>query len=149
MPEENVSQAFILKNIDKTRSFLIKEINQNKLMSKKYKKDCRVWNYIEYLLILISAVAGCVSISAFASLVGIPVVIMSSVIELKTCVIISGIKYQLMIKKKKKRHDKNVLWTKSKVNKVLISKALIDSNISHDEFVLINNVLKEFYDMKG
>ena len=30
---------------------------------------------------------------------------------------------------------------------VLISKALIDSNISFDEFVLINNVLKE-YDMK-
>ena len=88
MPEENVSQAFILENIDKTRSFLIKEINQNKLMSKKYKKDCRVWNYIEYLLILISTVAGCVSISAFASLVGIPLVIMSSVIELtsRVCV---------------------------------------------------------------
>ena len=32
--------------------------------------------------------------------------------------------------------------------KVLISTALIDSNISHDEFVLINNVLKEFYDIK-
>ena len=32
--------------------------------------------------------------------------------------------------------------------KVLISKALINSNISHDEFVLINNVLKEFHDMK-
>ena len=31
---------------------------------------------------------------------------------------------------------------------VLISKALIDSNINHDEFALINNVLKEFYDMK-
>ena len=31
---------------------------------------------------------------------------------------------------------------------VLISKALIDPNISHDEFVLINNVLKEPYDMK-
>ena len=29
----------------------------------------------------------------------------------------------------------------------LISKALIDSNISHDEFVLINNVLNEFYDI--
>ena len=149
MPEENVSQEFILENIDKTRSYWIKGTNQNKLMSKKYKKDCRVWDYIEYLLILISTVARCVSISAFASLVGIPVVIMSSVMELKICVIISGIKYQLIIKKKKKRHDKNVLWTKSKVNKVLISKALIDSNISHDEFVFINNVLKEFYDMKG
>ena len=39
---------------------------------------------------------------------------------------------------------------KSKLNsiEVLISKALIDSNISHDEFVLINNVLKEYDDMK-
>ena len=29
-----------------------------------------------------------------------------------------------------------------------MSKALIYSNISHDEFVLINNVLKEFHDVK-
>ena len=42
------------------------------------------------------------------------------------------------------------MLAKSKLNDiaVLISKALIDSNISHDEFVLINNVLREFYDMK-
>ena len=31
---------------------------------------------------------------------------------------------------------------------VLISKVLIDSNISHNEFVLINNKLLKFYDMK-
>ena len=31
---------------------------------------------------------------------------------------------------------------------VLISKALIDWNISHDESVLIHNVLKEYDDMK-
>ena len=37
---------------------------------------------------------------------------------------------------------------KSNSIEVLISKALIDSNINHDEFVLINNVLKEFYDMR-
>ena len=30
----------------------------------------------------------------------------------------------------------------------LFSKALIDSNISHDEFILINNLLKEYADMK-
>ena len=42
------------------------------------------------------------------------------------------------------------MLAKSKLNntEVLISKALTDSNISLDEFVLINNVLKEFYDMK-
>ena len=42
------------------------------------------------------------------------------------------------------------MLAKSKLSsiEVLVSKALINSNISHDEFVLINNVLKEFYDMK-
>ena len=49
------------------------------------------------------------------------------------------------LRKKKKKYDKIVLLAKSKFNNIeaLISKALIDSNISHDEFVLINNVLKE------
>ena len=47
-----------------------------------------------------------------------------------------------MIKKKKRRHNKIGLLAKSKLNKieVLISKALIDSNISHDNIFLINNV---------
>ena len=38
----------------------------------------------------------------------------------------------------------------SKLNsiEVLISKALIDSNISNDEFILINDALKESYDIE-
>ena len=58
--------------------------------------------------------------------------------------------FKSIIKKKRKKHDKIVLLAKSKLNsiEVLISKALIDSNISHDEYVLINNVPKECYDMK-
>ena len=42
------------------------------------------------------------------------------------------------------------MLAKSKLNsvEVLVSKALIDSIISHDEFVLINNVLKEYSEMK-
>ena len=42
------------------------------------------------------------------------------------------------------------MLVKSKLNsiEVSISKALIESNISHDEFVLINNVFKEYDDMK-
>ena len=54
-----------------------------------------------------------------------------------------------MIRKKKKKNDKIVLLTKTKLNsmEVLISKALIDSNISRDEFILTNNLLKE-YDAK-
>ena len=42
------------------------------------------------------------------------------------------------------------MLAKSKLNKieVLVSKALIDSNITHDKFILINNMLKEYNEMK-
>ena len=119
MSEENINQEFRLKKIDEIRNYLIKEINQNELMIKKHKKFCRVLNYIDYLLIVTSTNTGCVSISAFASLVGIPIGITSSGIGLKICAITVEIK--------EKKHDKIVLLVKSKFNsvEVLISKALL------------------------
>ena len=76
---------------------------------------------------------------------------MSSAIRLKICAITAAIKkYKSTVKKKKKKHDKIVSLAKSKMNSIeaLISKALIDSAISHDKFVLINNILKEYNEMK-
>ena len=72
-------------------------------------------------------------------------------IGLKIFAITGGIKkYKSVIKKIKKKHDKIVLLAKSKLNSIqfLISKSLIDSNVSPDEFVSINNVLKEYEEMK-
>ena len=80
MSEESISQEFRLKSIDQTRNCFIDEINQNELMSKKHKKVCRVLNYSEHLLVLISTVSEGVYISAFASLIGIPIVITNSAI---------------------------------------------------------------------
>ena len=146
-----IDKKFRLKNIDEAKNYFIEEIKKNEMRSVKHKKVCKTLNYIEHFLILASTITGCISISAFASLLGIPIGITSSAIGLKICAITAGIKkYKLIIKKKKKKHDKIVLLAKSKLNsiEVLISKALIDSNISHDEFVLINNVLKEYEEMK-
>ena len=50
MSEENVSQEFRLKNIDETRNYFIEEINQNELMSKKYKKVCGVLSILSTYL---------------------------------------------------------------------------------------------------
>ena len=84
-------------------------------MSKKHKKVCRVPNYIDHLLVVNSTITGCVSISAFATLVGIPIEISSSAIGLKIFIITAGIKkYRTIIKKKKKKHDKIVLLAKCK-----------------------------------
>ena len=107
-------------------------------MSTKHKKVFTTLNHIKHFLILGSTITGCISISAFASLAGIPIEITSSAAWLKICAITSGIKkYKSIIKKKKKKYDKTEM---SKLNwiEILISKALIDSVISHDKFALIN-----------
>ena len=106
-------------------------------MSKKHKKVYITLNYTGHFLILVSTVTGCLSISVFASLIGIPIGITSSAIGLKIRPITAGIKkYKSMIKKQKKKCDKIVLLSKSKLSsiEVLVSKALIDSVSSHDLF---------------
>ena len=72
-------------------------------MSKKHKKICTTLNYIEHFLILASTITGCISISAFASLIGIPIGITSSAIGLKMSKITAGIKKYKTINKKTKR----------------------------------------------
>ena len=103
------------------------------------------------MLILYSAVAGCVSISAFASLVCVSVGITSYTEGINICAITAGIKkYKSIIKKKKKKHDKIVLLGKDMLNttEVLIAKALIGSYIINEEFSSVNNVLREYNEMK-
>ena len=59
--------------------------------------------------------------------------------------------YKLSIKKKKKMHDKTVLMGKDKLNtiEVLIFKSLIDSYISHDKFISVNIILREYNEIKN
>ena len=77
--------------------------------------------------------------------------ITGSAVGIKICAITARIKkYNSIIKKKKKKHDKIVLLGRDKLStkEVLIYKALIDSYISHEEFVSVNNVLREYNEMK-
>ena len=150
MAEESISQEFRLKNIDEKRNYLIEEINRNGMIIKKHKTVCTTLNYIEHFPTLGSTITGCFSISAFASLIGISIGTTSSAIGLKIWAITPVIKKYDSIIKKKKKTNKIVLLAKSKLDRkeILISKSLIDSVTSHDEFVLINNVLKQYNEMK-
>ena len=80
-----------------------------------------------------------------------PVGIASSAVVIKICAITGGSKTcKSIIKKKEKKHNKIVLLWKSKLNiiEVLIVKALINSYISHDGFVSVSNVLREYNEIK-
>ena len=112
-------------------------------MREKCKNICKQLNYAEHLLILVLTVTGCVSISAFTSLVFVPVDITSYAVRIKICAITAGIKrYKSIIKEKKKKHNKIVLLGKdtSNTTEILISKALTDSFIGHDKFFSVNHV---------
>ena len=54
-------------------------------------------NYIEHLLTVISTITGCISISAFASLDGIPMGFSSPAIRLKICAITARIKMYIYL----------------------------------------------------
>ena len=109
---EKASLEFRLRNIDEARNYYLDEIKHNALMSEKYWKTCKYLNYVEYFLILSSAITGCISISASGSLICVPGGIMSSAVLIKIC----AIKYKSIIKKKKIKHNKIVLLGKDKLN---------------------------------
>ena len=97
MCQENLSQEFRLKNIDEKRNYFLPEIKQIELTT---------LNYIDHFFLLTSTITRCVSISAFDTLIGIPIGITSSVIGLKICAITAETKNCMsIIKKKKKEHD--------------------------------------------
>ena len=64
--------------------------------------------------------------------------------------IIAGIKKYKSIINKRKKDDESVLLVKDKLNaiEVLISKSLIDPYIIHEKFVSVNNVIREYNEMK-
>ena len=117
MAEEG-SLEFRLKKNDETRNYLLDELKHNNLMSEQYKKTSYYLNYVENLLILASTVTGCISISAFASLVCVPVSITSSTLGIYICAITAGIKKYKSIIKKKKKHGKTVLLGKDKLKTI-------------------------------
>ena len=139
---EEVSLEFWLRKINEIKNYTLGEIKHNDLMTEKYNSH-KILYHVEHLLILASTVTGCISISAFSSLVCVSFGILSSALGIKVYAITAGIKkYKSIVKKKKKKHDEIVLLWKFKLNiiEALISIALMYSYISHYKFVSVNNV---------
>ena len=114
MLDEKINQEFrFKKKIDETRRYFVEEMKQNDLMSKKHKNVYMDLIYIEPLLILVSTINGCVSISGFTSLVCIPICIRSCAVGLKNCVMTLGCKkYKSIIKKKENSKIKSFFYQK-------------------------------------
>ena len=127
------------------------EINQRKSCSKKLSKYVAAFDYIDKILIVLSATTGGVSICLFTSVVGAPVGIASASFTLIFSLTTGIVKKLLNItRNKKKKHDKILMLAKSKLNSIetLISQALIDMEISHEEFITILKEKDKYEKMK-
>ena len=103
-------------------------------------KYVTIFNYIDKILIVLSATSGGVSIISFSSVIGAPAGIASASLTIIFPLTTGIVKKLLDItRKKKKKHDKILMLAKSKFNSIdtLISQALTDMDISHEEFITI------------
>ena len=123
-----------LNKITQIENYFHPEINQRKLCSKKLSKYVTAFDYIDNVLIALSATSGGVSIISFTNVVGVPVGIASasftSIFSLTTAIVK---KILSITRNKKKKHDKILILAKGKLSSIetLTSQAVIDMKISH------------------
>ena len=142
---------FRLSKIMGIENYLYQEINQQRSYSKKLNKYITIFDNIDKILIILSVTSSGISIISFASAIGVPAGIASACFTLIFSITTGIIKKLLNItRNKKKRHDKVLMLAESKLNSIesLISQALNDLDISHQEFIIILNEKDKYERMK-
>ena len=130
---------FRLSKIIGIENYFHQEIDQRKSCS----KYVTAFDYIDKILIVLSTTSSGVCIISSASVIGVPVGIASASFTLIFSLTTGIIKKLLSItRNKKKKHDKILMLAKSKLDSIetLVSQALIDMEISHEEF---NGIIRE------
>ena len=110
-------------------------------MSKRLSKYIASFDCFYKSLILLSVTTGSISIASFATVIGVPVGMASESFCLACSVTTGIIKKLLKTRNNKKKHSKVVMLARSKPNSIesKISDALINNEISHEDFMAIIN----------
>ena len=144
-------QQFRLNKINEIKDHFLAEIRERELMSKYLSKYIASFKYLDKSLIVLYVATGSISIASFAIGIGAPFGIMSASCSLAFSITTRFIKKFLkMIRNKKKKRNKIVMLARSKLNSVenKISEALINNEISHEDFMTILNEEKKYRELK-
>ena len=129
-----------LDEVNNIRDYFNNEINERKDIIKKLNRYLVSFDYLDKIFIALSASSGTLSIVSYASVVGTPAGVAGFSLTL-VFAIGTGISKSLLkvTKKRKKKHNKIIALAKNKLNTIdtLLSSALNDSEISHEEFTNI------------
>ena len=145
------NQKFRLNKTSEVRDYFIGEIKKRELMSKRRSKYTASFDYFDKSLIVLSVKTDSIHIASFSTIIGAPVGIASRSFSLAFS-ISTGIVKKLLkkMRNKKKKHNKIVMLARSKLNSIesKISEALINNEISHEDFMLIINEEKTILNLK-
>ena len=143
---------FRLYEIKKIDNYFVNDINQQKAYCKKLSRYVTILDYVDKILIVLSARTSGVSNISFTSttigeLVGIVSASFNLIFSLTTVIIK---KLLNMTISKKKKHDQLLMLAESKFNSIetLISQALGDLDITHEEFIMILKEKDKYEKMK-
>ena len=144
-------QQFRLNKINQIKDYFIAEIRKWKLMSKNFSKYIASFEYLDKSWIVLSVATGSISIASFATAIGAPAGMIRARCGL-TFSVTSGFvkKFLKTTRNKKKKHNKIFMLARSKLNSMesKISEALINNEISQEDFMTIANEEKKYRELK-
>ena len=150
---ENISneQQLRLNKINEIKDYFLAESREKELISKNLIKCIASLDCFDKSLNFLSIISGSISIASFASVTGVSTGIIRAICGFKFSVTSGFVKMFLKtIRNKKKKHNNIVMLARSKLNSIesKISKALMDNEISHEDFETIINEEKEYRELK-
>lgn len=150
-PEQEQSQTYRLKKIEEAEKFLRSEIKQRDKLAKKFKRRAMATMISDTSVITAITALEVASIATLTTGVGLPISI-----TLASTGLLLGLgsavvhKTQKIFESKAKKHDKIKTLAESKLDSIsnLVSKAIEDAHISHEEYQFILKEIEHYRIMK-
>ena len=144
------NQQSRLNKINEIKDYFIAEIKKRELMGNRSSNYISSFDYFDKSLIVLSATSGSISFASFETVIGTPVGIASASLSLTFSFSAGLVKTLLKTRNKKKKHNKIVMLARSKLNSMESkrSEALINNEISHEDFMTIIKEERNYRELK-
>ena len=144
-------QQFSLNKINEIKYYFLAEISERELITKNVRKCIASLEYFDKSLNVLFILLGSISIPSFTTVSEAPAGIIGASCGFTFSFTTGFVKKFLKVtRNKKKKHNKVVMLARSKLNSIenKTSKALMDNEISHEDFETNVNKEKKYRELK-
>ena len=150
-PNLNNQQLFRLNKINEINNYFVGEVKERELISKTLSKYIASFEYVDKSLIVLSVTSSINSIASFVTVIAPLIGIESASFSLSFSILTGIVKKLLKTRQNKnKKHNKIVMLARSKLNSIesKIYEALINNEISHEDFMILINKERNYREIK-